>query len=144
MKALMALYRMAEQENITVDCFKLGKREALSMMDRDGQCHIAIDPFKLESVVDEKMKLLHEMGHCVTGSFYNQYALCDDQQRHENTATRWAIEHLIPAEALDRAVAAGHTELWDLAEHFGVSEAFMKKAICWYTQGNLAVEQYFD
>ena len=55
---------------------------------------------------------------------------------------KWAIARLIPEEALDEAVADGHTELWDLAEHFGVTEDFMRKAICWYTHGNLAVDEY--
>ena len=45
--------------------------------------------------------------------------------------------------ALDEAVAEGHTELWDLADYFGVDEAFLKKAVCLYVHGNLATELYF-
>ena len=44
---------------------------------------------------------------------------------------------------LDEAIADGHTEIWDLAEYFGVTEDFMRKAVCWYTYGNLATELYF-
>ena len=40
-------------------------------------------------------------------------------------------------------MAAGHTEIWDLADHFGVTEGFMRKVICYYTYGNLATELYF-
>ena len=29
-----------------------------------------------------------------------------------------------------------------LADRFDVTEAFMRKAICWYAHGNLAVEMY--
>lgn len=29
-----------------------------------------------------------------------------------------------------------------LADRFGVTEAFMRKAVCWYAHGNLAVEMY--
>lgn len=50
---------------------------------------------------------------------------------------------MIPVVDLDEAVAEGHTELWDLAEYFGVTEDFVKKAVCWYTYGNLATELYF-
>lgn len=57
MITLSALYRLAEEENIAVDCYKLKKREALSIMDDDGICYIAIDPFKLENETDEKVKL---------------------------------------------------------------------------------------
>ena len=45
---------------------------------------------------------------------------------------------------LDDAVASGYTDYWSLAEHFGVTEEFMRKAVCWYVHGNLAVEEYMD
>lgn len=44
MMDLMGLYRIADENNIAVDCFELKKREALSVMDNDGTCYIAIDP----------------------------------------------------------------------------------------------------
>lgn len=50
---------------------------------------------------------------------------------------------MIPVVDLDEAVAEGHTEFWDLAEYFGVTEDFVKKAVRWYTYGNLATELYF-
>lgn len=140
---LMGLYCIADENDITVDCFELKKREALSVMDDDGICYIAIDPLKLDSELDEKMKLGHELGHSVTGSFYNEFATCDVRRKHENCADKWAISVFISAEELDEAVAEGHTEIWDLAEYFGVTEDFMRKAVCWYTYGNLATELYF-
>ena len=48
-----------------------------------------------------------------------------------------------PVDRLDDAIAQGHTELWDLADYFGVTEDFMRKAVCWYVHGNLASELYF-
>ena len=36
MMDLMGLYRIADENNIAVDCFELKKREALSVMDNDG------------------------------------------------------------------------------------------------------------
>lgn len=143
MKDLQALYRLAAQLNIPVDYFPMRKREALAIMDTDGNCAIAIDPKKLQSETDERNKLTHELGHCCTGAFYNQYASCDSRQRHENRADKWAIELLIPVEELDDAVAKGCTEIWELAEHFQVSEEFIRKAVCYYTHGNLAQELYF-
>ena len=50
----------------------------------------------------------------------------------------------LSAEELDDAVAEGCTELWSLAERFGVTEEFMRRAVCWYTYGNLAVEEYMS
>ena len=143
MKSLEEFYRIAEEQNIAVDRFKLSSREALSLMDLDGQCFIALDPSKIQSEADERAKLAHELGHCVTGSFYNRYSNFDCRQRHENWADKWAIRQLITPEELDQAVASGYTEVWDLADYFGVTEQFVKKAICLYTHGNVAEELYF-
>lgn len=123
---LMGLYRLADENGITVDAFPLRTREALSIMDRDGSCYIAIDPTKLRSPRDETAKLAHELGHCRTGSFYNQWATCDVRKKHENRADKWAIEHLVPREELQEAVTAGFSDLWSLSEYFSVSEEFMK------------------
>ena len=101
MMDLMGLYRLAEDNDIAVDCFELKKREALSVMDNDGACYIAIDPFKLASELDEKMKLGHELGHSMTGSYYNKYATCDVRRRHENRADKWAINEFVSEQELD-------------------------------------------
>ena len=86
--------------------------------------------------------MAHELGHCSTGSFYNRHTPFDVRQCHENRADKWAIKKLVPVAELDQAVAAGYTEFWQLAEYFGVTEDFMKKAVCYYTHGNLAVDYY--
>lgn len=143
MRSLQEIYHKADQENIVVDRFALSKREALSIMDEDGSCYIAIDPGKIVDESDERTKLSHEVGHCVTGAFYNQYSKYDCRRRHENRADKWAIHYLIDVDDLDQAVADGCVELWQLAERFEVTEQFMKKAICFYTYGNVAAELYF-
>ena len=89
------------------------------------------------------MHLSHELGHCKTGAFYNIWAARDVRRKHEHRADKWAIQRLIPEEELDQAVAEGCTDIWSLAEHFSVTEEFMRKAVCWYTHGNLATELYF-
>lgn len=143
MKSLQEFYHIAQQNNIVVDHFEMRKREALSIMDCDGDCCIAIDPHKISSESDERNKLAHELGHCMTGSFYNEYAKYDCRQRYENRADKWAIQQLIPVEELDEAVAEGCTEIWELAERFEVTEDFIKKAVCYYVHGNVASELYF-
>ncbi len=143
MSTLKDCYRLAQKKNIPVDRFPLGSREALSLMDDTGQCYIALDPGKLTSEADEMTKLSHELGHCLTGSFYNYYTPYDCRHRHENRADKWAIRQLVPVDDLDTAVAEGCTELWALAERFGVTEPFMRKAVCYYVHGNLATELYF-
>ena len=143
MKTLQEIYRIAEQKNIVVDRFALFRREALSIMDEDGNCFIAIDPNKIQNTSDERTKLAHELGHCATGAFYNEHSYFDVRQRHENRADKWAVKKLIPVDQLDDAIAHGCTEIWELAERFGVTEDFIRKAVCYYVHGNVATELYF-
>ena len=131
------LYAITKDEQIEVDSFKLENREALSIMDSDGQCYIAIDPHKVTSTADEKTKLAHELGHCVTGAFYNIYSPFDSRQKHENRADKWAIKKLIPEDELEEAVSDGYIEIWELADFFNVTIEFMRKAVSWYKFGNL-------
>lgn len=140
---LLALYGIARQENIEVIQYPLQETGSLSVMLEDGACCIGMDKSVQDGSVQERVHLGHELGHCATGSFYNIHAAADCRQRHENRADKWAITHLIPVDDLDQAVAAGYTEVWELAEHFGVTEDFMRKAVCYYVHGNLAAELYF-
>lgn len=143
MRSLASLYRFAEKQNITVDRFPLPQTGSMSLMTDEGDCYIAMDSSREMSEAAERVHLAHELGHCETGSFYSRWTKVDCIERHENRADKWAVKKLITASQLDDAVAAGHVELWDLAEHFGVTAAFMRKAVCWYTHGNLATELYF-
>lgn len=143
MKSLQEFYRIADQENIVIDRFALSSRDALSIMDDDGSCFIAIDPERIINDADERTKIAHELGHCVKGAFYNRYSDYDCRQRYENTADKWAISQLVPVDELDQAVAEGCCEIWELAEHFGITESLMRKAVCYYVHGNVAAELYF-
>lgn len=143
MKSLQEFYHIADQENIVIDRFALSSRDALSIMDDDGSCFIAIDPERIINDADERTKIAHELGHCVKGAFYNRYSDYDCRQRHENTADKWAISQLVPVDELDQAVSEGCCEIWELAEHFGITESLMRKAVCYYVHGNVAAELYF-
>lgn len=143
MDKLDSLLVYAEEQGIDVDWFPMNRAESLSIPLGSDTYGIAIDPFKIKSTPDLIHKLAHEIGHCVTGSFYNRYSDFDCCQKHENQADKWAIGQLIPVDDLDEAVADGCTEIWELAERFGVTEQFMKKAVCYYVHGNVATELYF-
>jgi transcriptional regulator with XRE-family HTH domain len=140
------LYCYAEYRDYDVYHYYLtsDNLESLSVMENaDQKCYIAIDPSKIKSKADEFCKLLHEIGHCDRGAFYNQYSSLDIRKKHENTADKQAIRLAIPAEALDRAVAEGYDQIWSLAEYFGVTEDFMRKALCWHVYGNVESQLYF-
>ena len=109
--------------------FTVDGLDSLSVQDSDQHCYIAMDPFKVSSSADEFCKGLHEIGHCDTGSFYNRETPFDIRQKHENIADKRAIELCISADELHAAQENGYTEIWELAEHFGVTEDIMRKAI---------------
>ncbi len=138
-----ALYDLARQQNIDVLTHPLPQTGSLSVMLEGGRCFVGLDRSVCDGATQERVHLSHELGHCVTGSFYNIYAAVECRQRHENRADKWAISTLIPVEDLDEAVAQGCTEIWELAERFQVTEEFMRKTVCYYVHGNLAAELYF-
>ena len=137
------LYDLAGKQNIPIFSYPMPQNGSMSLMNPDGSCCIGMDKGVLDGGVEERMHLSHELGHCLTGSFYNIYAAVDSRQRHENRANKWAIRALIPVEAQDDAIAEGCTELWALADRFGVTEELMRKAVCLYVHGNLSAELYF-
>lgn len=139
----LALYRYAEERDIDVVWYPFSKAASMSAQLPDKSCCIAVNPWQMPTIADETVCLAHELGHCETGSFYSPHSKQDIIRKHENRADKWAIRHLVPAEALDQAVASGYTEIWQLAEHFGVTEDFMKKAVSYHTYGNVASELYF-
>lgn len=138
-----ALYELAEQENIEIAQFPMKENGSVSFSTDSGRCYIGMDKGIADGSIQERIHLAHELGHCITGSFYNRYSNFDCRQRHENRADKWAIRQLITPEELDQAVASGYTEVWDLADYFGVTEQFVKKAICLYVHGNVSEELYF-
>ena len=140
---ILNLYNLAEQQNIEVLQFPLTDNGSMSIIADNGACYIGMDKSIQDGNVQERVHLGHELGHCLTGSFYSIHTAVDSRQRHENRADKWAVKKLIPVDALDQAVADGHTEIWELAEHFGVTEDFIRKAVCYYVHGNLATELYF-
>lgn len=140
---VLDLYKLADQRNIAVIETSLPETGSLSLMTDDGACYIGIDQSVMDGDALELVHLGHEIGHCETGSFYSIHTAVDCRQRHENKADKWAVKKLIPVNDLDNAVADGCTEIWELAERFGVTEQFMRKAVCYYVHGNLATELYF-
>lgn len=140
---IQALYDFAQQNNIRVRNFSLPEFGSLSVQTDSGDCYIGIDKEIQDGSAQERVHMGHELGHCLTGSFYSIHTAVDSRQRHENKADKWAVKHLIPVDYLDDAVADGCTEIWDLADRFGVTEQFMRKAVCYYVHGNLATELYF-
>lgn len=121
------LFDIAEENQIDIDYFKMRKVSSLSIPGA-----VALDTRKLPDTADANVHLAHELGHCITGSFYNICCKYDIKSRHEYRADKWAISTLIPFDKLLSALQDGITEKWQLAEHFEVTEHFIEKALSFY------------
>lgn len=139
---LIELYNLAEADGIDVDWLPLTAAESLSVELSDGSRCIAIDPWKMDTLAKETTCLAHELGHCKSGGFYTQYSTHDIIEKHEYKADKFAVLKMVPLEEYQHAVNEGHTEIYDLADYFCVTEDLMKKAVCYYAYGNLNYELY--
>lgn len=143
MVQLPELYQQAAGARIHVLHYPLRKTRSLSLRLPTGVCFIAMDESTCDGSTREREHLTHELGHCMTNTFYTQAASQALRQYHEHLADEWAIHRLIPAPALEEALSAGITLLPELAEHFGVSVPFVKKAICLHYFDTVDVEAVF-
>lgn len=131
------LYALADQLGIVVLSFPLPDCESISL-ESDDNYYIGIDDMQLDSSKEERVHMAHELGHCVTGSFYNEYSPVDNRGKCEATADRWAVKKLINKDELLKQLKNG-MEVWDLAEYFNVTEDFIRKAYHLYFEVQMAV-----
>ena len=127
----LSLFQIADTENIALMVLDIPENGSMCIQTDAGRSYIGMDYQVLSTMGSIRVHLAHELGHCTSDSFYNRYTSFDIRQKHENRADKWAIKKLVPKDELDDAVSRGITEPWDLAEHFNVTEDFMKKAICY-------------
>lgn len=147
MEKLTDLYRWLHEEGVFLFArplpFRNQATKSVSIrLNQSGAWGIFLDTEQLSGIREEYSAVLHEGGHYATGTTHAVNSPFDLVEQHENRADKWAVRQAVSQAELEAAVAAGHTELWDLAEHFGVTEELMRKVICLYTHGNLAVDLY--
>lgn len=97
-----------------------------------GKYGFFLDIDKIKTVTDENMALGHEWGHFITGSTHLVGASAELTNWCERKAYKAQIRTLIPFDELDNAVLSGKTSVFDLAEHFDVTEKFVKDALNYY------------
>ena len=126
------LYQIAEQSNIGVFNFPMPETQSMSAVLPDGYMAIGIDDKAMTTTAEERVHLAHEIGHCKTGSFYNKFSKLDVREKHERRANIYAVQYLMPLDEIMDAYRNGCREIWDMAEHFGVTEDFAKFALIYY------------
>lgn len=97
-----------------------------------GEYAVFLDFDRIAGASEEAVVLAHEAGHIFTGATHRVASPWDLIERHEQRADRWAIRRLLPYGALRQAMRQGCTEPYQLAERFGVTEPFVKKACGYY------------
>ena len=125
-----ALYELAARRRLQILTFALQKVPSLSVMDEGGECAVAVAP-NLNTALEHTC-LGHELGHCITGAFYNRHSSGAVRGKSEYKADKWAFYHLVPPVALERAMQNGITKPWELAEYFSVTEDFLLRAMDFY------------
>lgn len=124
------LLRFAEDAGIEVFETHVPANGSCSV-DDEGCYAIGIDSSPCTEAV-RRVRLAHEIGHCVRGEFYNIFSPFDVREKHERKADEWAIRKLIPRYAFMRAVRRGCTEPYQIAEEFGVTVPFAVKVMRFY------------
>lgn len=135
MTRLQGLYETADGLGLQICYFPMGQITAISTPDG----FIGMDVDKLENTAEETVCLAHEMGHCLTGSFYTVESSLCQQRRCEERADRWAMGQLVPLEELKGLLERGITRPDELAEYFGVPEQFLRKCVQFYKEAKGAL-----
>ena len=125
---LQSLYDMADDHDIGVYYYDLGDGKAATVTG-EGFAVIALNPHNLASVQDETECLCHELGHLETGTLHPPHADEATVLRCEYRAASWVVRRLVPHDELLEAIDYGYTEVWQLAEYFGVSEDLILDAV---------------
>ena len=131
MDKLTKLDDIAKENDIEVMEMKAEECRSMSMMTDSGNCYIGIDSRNMTSA-EETVCMAHEVGHCQTGAFYNKHSKYDLISKNERKADIWAIQNLVSKDELEKVMKKGTTQIWELAEYFGVTEDFMRKACDYY------------
>ncbi len=134
MTRLQRLYDTADRLGLQICYFPMQNSTAISTPDG----FIGMDVDKLENSAGELVCLAHEMGHCMTGSFYTLDSDLHQRRRCEERADRWAICRLVPLNELKTALKQGLPP-HELAELFGVSEEFLTKCLRYYREAKGAI-----
>lgn len=108
-----------------------------------GVTGVFVDRGRMDTTAEEAVTLLHEGGHCATGTTHSIVSPFDLIAKHEYKADKWAVRDAVSREELEAARRAGYQEIYELADFFNLTEDFMRKVVCWYDHGNLDVEIYY-
>ena len=136
MTNLEKLYDMAYKEKVPI--LYTSVAESKSMIARDDEiCLIALDRDKINSSSEERVCLMHELGHHQTDSFCNVKSTKDERARFEFRANRWAYINHLPFADIQKMVDQGYCMDYEIAEELGFTVEFVRGAVEYYEQRGL-------
>ena len=124
------LYEIADRHDIAIYDFPMLELRAVSLYGG----HIAIDRRKCSSDTEYKCILAHEIGHCLTNSFYTVNTRRCDWELCERQANRYAAELLVPLAELKKLMHRGLLLNRLLTQIFDVTLAFIDMVLELYEQ----------
>lgn len=106
--------------------------EEHSMINKGLYCDNVVWINRKMSTAEKLSIVAEEIGHYKTssGNILDQNSIANIKQ--ELQARRWAYEKVLPLDLVMQAITNGLTEVYDLAEHFDVTEMFMRECLKHY------------
>lgn len=98
-----------------------------------GRFGVFMDDAKIRTRAQELDAASHEWAHIVSDATYGVDAPAGTVMKAETRATRTQIERVLPYIEMLKAMRAGDTTAFALAERFGITEDLVHKAYDYYT-----------
>lgn len=124
------LFNIAEKNNIEITNFPMKCVKSASVQYGDNY-YIGMSTTELETDALRNTSLAHELGHCMTGAFYNPHSSLSVMGKAEYKANKWAIKELINKDELENLLQENY-RLDEIAEYFSVTEDFIRLAYDFY------------
>lgn len=140
-----AMLEIARIQGIPVEIFDFAPpTQGIYFCNEDMPPIIGLDRSLRNNVPLLRCILAEELGHhftsagyCVTQKFFS-YNERMNISRAEYKALKWAANYLMPENDLLDALKSGLCEVWELAEHFDVTEEFVKFRLRLFGARNIA------
>ena len=131
MVSMADVYSAIEETNANLVIWNHPLLDALTL-EMNRNYDIFINPEKSKTISAFQTKLIHEWGHCSTGSTHHINSPFELIEKNEFKANRASFERFLPFADIKKAVNEGLTEYWELAEYFNIEEEYIRQAIHYY------------
>lgn len=128
--SVFAVYNDLSHMGVDVGEVRLKTNTAIAFLDD----FIALDKRKCPTSRKERTVLVHEAGHYISGAFYKAYSEYQVREQAEQRAFAASVEKYLPVNKIRKAMRAGNTEIWQLAEYFNLDEEYIEKALHYWTE----------